>query len=90
MKSFGRKLINSFKYTLKIIYRQLVVLLIKKIYLFSQETRNRVNLSFSLNQDIKEEPDLTSKQIRNILGNGLYTIARDINVPATPIIEVRD
>ncbi|RIA92989.1 hypothetical protein C1645_35777 [Glomus cerebriforme] len=52
-----------------------------------QKTRNRVNLSFSLHQDIKEESDLTSKQIRNILENGLYTIARDINVHVAPYVE---
>ncbi|POG70503.1 hypothetical protein GLOIN_2v1615426 [Rhizophagus irregularis DAOM 181602=DAOM 197198] len=51
-----------------------------------QETRDRVNLSFPLQQDIKDQ-NLTSKRIRNILENGLYTIAKDINVPTTSFVE---
>ncbi|GBC04470.1 hypothetical protein RclHR1_00570026 [Rhizophagus clarus] len=51
-----------------------------------QETRDRVNLSFALHQDIKGH-NITSKEIRNILENGLYTIAKDINVPTPSFVE---
>ncbi|CAI2175725.1 16115_t:CDS:2 [Funneliformis geosporum] len=61
-------------------FRSQAIELIKK-------TRKHVNLSFSLYRDIKEGPDLTSIQTKNILGNGLYTIARDTNVPAPLVIE---
>ncbi|CAG8578132.1 15286_t:CDS:2 [Funneliformis caledonium] len=52
-----------------------------------KKTRTHVNLSFSSYRGIKEGPDLTTNQTRNILGNGLYTIARDTNVPSPPVIQ---